>query len=118
MSRSRVRSLGGYAIDRRPLAIAAYRRLWMASAVCAVGGSFSVVAIPTQLFTVTGSSATVGASAAFVALAAAALWTGALADTPRPAACSPAGPCPEVAVAQRSGPVRKSTASPIVARRG
>jgi MFS family permease len=82
VSRSGVRSPGGYTVDRRPLAIAAYRRLWAASAVCAVGGSFSVVAIPTQLFTMTGSSATVGASAAisFVALAAAALWIGALAD--------------------------------------
>lgn len=82
VSRSGVRSLGGYAVDRRPLAIAAYRRLWVASAVCAVGGSFSVVAIPTQLFTMTGSSATVGASAAvsFATLVAAALWTGALAD--------------------------------------
>lgn len=75
-------SMGAYTVDRRPLAIAAFRRLWVASAVCAVGGSFSVLAIPTQLFTVTGSSAAVGASAAvsFVALAVAALWTGALAD--------------------------------------
>jgi MFS family permease len=82
VSRSGVRSLGGYAVDRRPLAVAAYRRLWVASAVCAAGGSFSVVAIPAQLFTMTGSSATVGASAAvsFAALVAAALWTGALAD--------------------------------------
>ncbi|TMR96603.1 MFS transporter [Nonomuraea basaltis] len=79
---SALRSLGAYTVDRRPLAIAAYRRLWVASAVCAVGGSFSVVAIPTQLYTVTGSSAAVGASAAvsFVALVVAALWSGALAD--------------------------------------
>ncbi|MFI6928560.1 hypothetical protein ACIBIZ_52175 [Nonomuraea spiralis] len=35
----------------------------MASAVCAVGGSFSLAAIPTQLFIMTGSSAAVGASA-------------------------------------------------------
>jgi MFS family permease len=82
VSRSGAGSLGGYAVDRRPLAIPAYRRLWAASAVCAVGGSFSVVAIPTQLFTMTGSSATVGASAAvsLAALVAAALWAGALAD--------------------------------------
>jgi len=71
-----------YTVDRRPLAITAYRRLWVASAVCAVGGSFSVVAVPTQLFMVTGSSAVVGASAAvsLVALIVAALWTGAVAD--------------------------------------
>lgn len=82
MSRSEVRSPSGYTVDRRPLTIPAYRRLWLASTVCAVGGSFSVVAIPAQLFTMTGSSATVGASAAvsFAALTAAALWSGALAD--------------------------------------
>ena len=77
-----VQARRAYTVDRRPLAIAAYRRLWVASAVCAVGGSFSVVAVPAQLFTVTGSSAAVGASAAvsLVALIVAALWTGALAD--------------------------------------
>lgn len=79
---SGVRSLGVYAVDRRPLAIPAYRRLWVASAVCAAGGSFTVVAVPTQLFTMTGSSAAVGVSGAmsFVALVVAALWTGARAD--------------------------------------
>ncbi|MEO3750097.1 MFS transporter [Streptomyces sp. B6B3] len=83
MNTSGVRSLAAYGIDRRPLAIAAYRRLWVASAVCAVGGSFSVVAIPAQLFAVTGSSAAVGQSAAvsLVTLVVAALWTGAVADT-------------------------------------
>ncbi|WP_067170117.1 MFS transporter [Microtetraspora niveoalba] len=82
MSASAVRAPRAYTVDRRPLAVAAYRRLWTASAVCAVGGSFSVVAVPTQLFMVTGSSAAVGASAgvSFVALVVAALWTGALAD--------------------------------------
>jgi MFS family permease len=77
-----LRSLGTYTVDRRPLAIPAYRRLWVASAVSAVGGSFSVVAVPTQLFTVTGTSAAVGAAAAvsFGALVVAALWVGALAD--------------------------------------
>ncbi|MFI6482349.1 MFS transporter [Nonomuraea sp. NPDC050663] len=74
--------MGRITVDRRPLAIAAFRRLWLASVVCAVGGSFSLAAVPTQLFTMTGSSAAVGASAvvSFVALVAAALWTGALAD--------------------------------------
>jgi len=76
------RSVGSYGVDRRPLAVPAYRRLWVASAVSAVGGSFSVVAVPTQLFTITGSSAAVGVPAAvsFVALAFAALPAGALAD--------------------------------------
>ncbi len=69
-------------MDRRPLAIPAYRRLWVASVIAAVGGSFSGLAIPTQLFTLTGSSATVGVSAAvsLVALVVSALWGGALAD--------------------------------------
>ncbi|MGV9384043.1 MFS transporter [Nonomuraea sp. NPDC003707] len=82
MITSTARSLGAYTVDRRPLAIAAYRRLWVSSAVCAVGGSFSVVAVPAQLFTVTGSSAAVGVAGAvsFVALVVAALGVGALAD--------------------------------------
>ncbi|GAA4093747.1 MFS transporter [Nonomuraea soli] len=72
----------GLAVDRRPLAIPAFRRMWLASVVCAMGGSFSLAAVPTQLFTMAGSSAAVGASAivSFVALVVAALWTGALAD--------------------------------------
>jgi MFS family permease len=79
---STARSLGAYTVDRRPLAVAAYRRLWGSSAVSAVGGSFSVVAVPAQLFTVTGSSAAVGVAGAvsFVAVVVAALWAGALAD--------------------------------------
>ncbi|MGW4642889.1 MFS transporter [Sphaerisporangium sp. NPDC004334] len=82
MTAAAVRSLGLRAVDRRPLAIASYRRLWTASVVCAAGGSFSVVAVPAQLFTVTGSSAAVGLAAgvSFVALVVAALWGGCLAD--------------------------------------
>jgi MFS family permease len=74
--------LGAYLVDRRPLAIPAYRRLWTASAVAAVGGSFSVVVVPTQLFTLTGSSAAVGlaAAASMGTLVLSALWFGALAD--------------------------------------
>ncbi|MFC7216781.1 MFS transporter [Streptomyces polyrhachis] len=81
-STSHVRSPRPYAFDRRPLSIAPYRRLWTASALTAVVGSFSVVAVPAQLFALTGSSAAVGAAAAvaFVALAGAALWTGAVVD--------------------------------------
>lgn len=75
--------LGAYLIDRRPLRVPAFRRLWTASAVAAVGGSFSLIAVPTQLFTLTGSSAAVGASAAIslCALVVSALWSGVLADT-------------------------------------
>ncbi|MFU8875391.1 MFS transporter [Micromonospora sp. SL4-19] len=79
---ARGRRLGTYLVDRRPVGIPAYRRLWVASVIAAVGGSFSTLAIPAQLFTLTGSSATVGASAAvsLVALAVSALWGGTLAD--------------------------------------
>jgi MFS family permease len=73
---------GSYTVDRRPLAIPAFRRLWLASVVSAVGGSFSLIVIPTQLFTITGSSAAIGASAivSFATLVVASLWFGALAD--------------------------------------
>ncbi|MFF4123257.1 MFS transporter [Microbispora rosea] len=85
--RSAIRSPGptsvrAFTVDWRPLAIPAFRRMWTASVICAVGGSFSVVAVPTQLFTVTGSSGAVGAAAgvSFAALIAAAVWSGARAD--------------------------------------
>jgi MFS family permease len=76
------RSLGSYTVDRRPLAVPAYRRLWLASVVSSVGGSFSLIAIPTQLFTLTGSSAAIAVSAvvSFAALAVTSLLAGALAD--------------------------------------
>ncbi|MFI9434545.1 MULTISPECIES: MFS transporter [Streptosporangium] len=82
MRAPRLKAGRGIIVDRRPLRVDVFRRLWVASVVCAVGGSFSLAAIPTQLFTMTGSSAAVGASAvvSFVALVVAALWTGALAD--------------------------------------
>ncbi|GAA2903313.1 MFS transporter [Nonomuraea rubra] len=78
-----IASLGAYTVDRRPLAVASFRRLWVASAVGAVGGSFGVVAVPAQLFAVSGSSVVVGAAGAvsFVALVVASLWSGALADS-------------------------------------
>jgi MFS family permease len=73
---------GAFVVDRRPLRIPAFRRLWTASAISAVGGSFSLVAVPAQLFTLTGSSAVVGAAAAvsMCVLVTSALWSGALAD--------------------------------------
>ncbi|GAA1675319.1 hypothetical protein GCM10009765_25800 [Fodinicola feengrottensis] len=72
-----------YAVDVRPLRIPAFRRLWLASVVSAVGGSFSIIAIPNQLFAMTASSAAVGGAAAvsFLTLVVAALWGGVLADT-------------------------------------
>jgi MFS family permease len=70
------------AVDRRPLRIPAYRRLWTASVVTAVGGSFSLVAVPARLFALTGTSAAVGTAATItlVTLVVSALWSGVLAD--------------------------------------
>ncbi|MEU4158132.1 MFS transporter, partial [Actinoplanes sp. NPDC026670] len=68
--------------DRRPLAVPAFRRWWIASLVTAVGGSFSVVAVPAQLYATTGSSAALGGSAvlSFAGLVIGALTAGTLAD--------------------------------------
>ncbi|MEU8662652.1 MFS transporter [Actinoplanes philippinensis] len=68
--------------DRRPLAVPAFRRWWAASLVTAVGGSFSVVAVPAQLYAKTGSSAALGGSAvlSFAGLVIGALTAGTLAD--------------------------------------
>jgi len=75
--------LGAFLVDRRPLAFPAFRRLWTASVVVAVAGSGNVVAVPAQLFALTGSSATVGLAAgvSLATLAASATYSGALADT-------------------------------------
>ena len=73
--------MGLRTLDRRPLAVPAFRRLWLASGVAAVGGSFSLVAVPAQLFAFAGSGV-VGAAGAvsLVALTGSALASGALAD--------------------------------------
>jgi MFS family permease len=68
--------------DLRPVRIPAFRRLWISSAVTAVGASFTVIAVPLQIYEITGSSAYVGLSAvaALGPLTVSALWGGALAD--------------------------------------
>jgi MFS family permease len=70
------------AIDTRPLRIPAFRRLWWSTAITAVGGQFTVVAVPKQVFDITGSSAYVGLTGAFglVPLLIFGLWGGAIAD--------------------------------------
>ncbi|MFC4854223.1 MFS transporter [Actinophytocola glycyrrhizae] len=70
------------AIDTRPLRIPAYRRLWGSTAIVAVGSQFTVVAVPKQIYDMTGSSAYVGLAGAFalVPLLIFGLWGGALAD--------------------------------------
>jgi MFS family permease len=70
------------AIDTRPLRIPAFRRLWTSTAIVAVGSQFTVVAVPKQLYDLTGSSAYVGLAGVFalVPLLIFGLWGGAIAD--------------------------------------
>jgi MFS family permease len=68
--------------DLRPLRSAAFRRLWAAGAVTAVGSQLTAVVVPLQIYAFTGSSAYVGLAGAvgFVPMVVAALGGGACAD--------------------------------------
>ena len=70
------------AIDTRPLGVPAFRRLWVSTAVTAVGSQLTTVAVPKQVFDITGSSGFVGLTGAFglVPLLIFGLWGGAIAD--------------------------------------
>ncbi|QGK68597.1 MFS transporter [Allosaccharopolyspora coralli] len=70
-------------LDTRPLRYPAYRRLWISTIVTTVGASLSTVAVPTQLYTITGTSAYVGLAGLFglMPLLVFGLWGGAVADT-------------------------------------
>ncbi|MDR6174970.1 MFS family permease [Nocardioides zeae] len=72
----------GLLADTRPLAVPAFRRLWIANIVTVVGAQLTVVAVPAQIYAMTGSSAYVGLTGVFglVPLIAFGLWGGALAD--------------------------------------
>ncbi|MFI0463147.1 MFS transporter [Saccharopolyspora sp. 5N102] len=83
-SRRSIRSLlSKVFLDTRPLKYPAYRRLWLSNIVTAVGAQFSAVAVPKQLYDITGSSAYVGLAGIFglVPLLVFGLWGGAIADT-------------------------------------
>ena len=69
-------------VDTRPLAVPAYRRLWTSTIVTSVGSQLTAVAVPKQIYDITGSSAYVGLSGlvALVPLVVFALWGGAIAD--------------------------------------
>ncbi|WP_030325895.1 MFS transporter [Streptomyces sp. NRRL B-3229] len=71
-----------WAMDTRPLRIPAYRRLWSSTIVTAVGSQLTAVAVPKQIYDITGSSAWVGAAsmAGLLPLIVFALWGGAVAD--------------------------------------
>src|SRR4051795_3935403 len=68
--------------DTRPLSTPAFRRLWSANIVTVIGAQLTVVAVPAQIYSITGSSAYVGLSGVFglVPLVVFGLWGGALAD--------------------------------------
>ncbi|MFG2312468.1 MFS transporter [Streptomyces sp. NPDC048566] len=72
-----------WAMDTRPLRRPAYRRLWSSTAVTAVGSQLTAVAVPKQIYDITGSSAWVGYAslAGLVPLVVFALWGGAIADS-------------------------------------
>lgn len=69
--------------DTTPLRTLAFRRLWLANIVTVVGAQLTIVAVPAQIYEVTGSSAYVGLTGVFglVPLVVFGLWGGgALAD--------------------------------------
>lgn len=68
--------------DTRPLASAPFARLWRANIITVIGAQLTVVAVPAQIYTLTGSSAYVGLTGLFgvVPLIVFGLWGGALAD--------------------------------------
>jgi len=81
-TRGRFSRMRGALADTRPLRTPAFRRLWFAGIVTVVGAQLSVVAVPFQVFGITGSSAYVGLTGLFglVPLIVFGLWGGAIAD--------------------------------------
>jgi MFS family permease len=71
-----------FVLDTTPLSVRPYRRLWTSTIVTAVGSQLTAVAVPKQIYDVTGSSGYVGLSGlvALVPLVVFALWGGAIAD--------------------------------------
>lgn len=68
--------------DTEPLRNVPFRRLWLANIVTVIGAQLTVVAVPAQIYQITGSSAYVGLTGIFglVPLIIFGLWGGALAD--------------------------------------
>jgi MFS family permease len=82
LTRRMTRAVRGALADTRPLRTPAYRRLWTAGIVTVIGAQLSVVAVPAQIYQLTGSSAYVGLTGLFglVPLIVFGLWGGAIAD--------------------------------------
>jgi hypothetical protein len=72
----------GLFADTAPLRNPPFRRLWSANIVTVIGAQLTVVAVPAQIYAITGSSAYVGLTGLFglVPLVVFGLWGGALAD--------------------------------------
>ncbi len=72
-----------WTMDTRPLRRPAYRRLWSSTIVTSVGSQLTAVAVPKQIYDITGSSAWVGYAslAGLLPLVVFALWGGAVADS-------------------------------------
>src|SRR6476620_8400327 len=68
--------------DTRPLQVPEFRRLFTGQAITVVGAQLTVVAVPAQIYSITGSSAYVGLTGVFglVPLVVFGLWGGSLAD--------------------------------------
>ncbi|MBQ1072701.1 MFS transporter [Micromonospora sp. C31] len=72
-----------FAIDLSPLAVPAYRRMWLGNGIAMFGIQLTAVAVPVEMYALTGSSLWVGliGIAAFLPLLVFGLWGGAVADT-------------------------------------
>ncbi|MFF0658145.1 MFS transporter [Micromonospora tulbaghiae] len=79
---ARRRGASRWAIDLRPLRVPAYRRVWTGNAIAMFGFQFTAVAVPVEMFDLTGGSLWVGllGIAGFVPLLIFGLWGGAVAD--------------------------------------
>lgn len=77
-----MRRLRGLLADTRPLQVPAYRRLFTAQIVTVIGAQLTVVTVPAQIYSMTGSSAYVGLTGLFglVPLVFFGLYGGSLAD--------------------------------------
>lgn len=69
-------------IDTRPLRVRPFRRMWVTTVATAVGSQLTAVAVPKQIFDITGSSGWVGVAGGvgLVPLLVFGLWGGAIAD--------------------------------------
>lgn len=82
VTQARRRGARRWAIDLRPLRVPAYRRVWTGNAIAMFGFQFTAVAVPVEMFDLTGGSLWVGllGIAGFVPLLIFGLWGGAVAD--------------------------------------